>query len=336
MRAADHIVDLGPGRGRARRPDRRGGAARRRSSGSRSRSPASTWRGKRQIAVPAERRKPKGAIEVLGAEQHNLKKIDVEFPLGVFCCVTGVSGSGKSTLVNEILFRAVANRLHRAKLRPGTHRKVTGTTGSTRSSTSTSRRSAARRARTRPPTPACSTTSASSTRARPRARARGYKPGRFSFNVKGGRCEVCARRRADQDRDALPARRLRARASSATASATTARRSTSASRARRSRTCSRCRSRRRSSSSRTSRRSSAACRRCTTSGLDYIRLGQPATQLSGGEAQRVKLASELSKVATGVDALHPRRADHRASTSPTCSACSTCSAGWSTWATRWS
>ena len=170
MRAADHIVDLGPGAGEhggqivARGPAGEGEA------GLAVAHRASTWPASGRSRCRHERRRPKGAIEVLGAEQHNLKKIDVEFPLGVFCCVTGVSGSGKSTLVNEILFRAVANRLHRAKMRPGKHRKVTGTDRtSTRSSTSTSRRSAARRARTPPPTRACSTTSASCTRARRRA-----------------------------------------------------------------------------------------------------------------------------------------------------------------------
>ena len=171
MRAADHLVDLGPGAGEhgghlvAEGP------------------PADVIRskdsltgqylsGKVAIPVPKKRRRPAGYIEIEGAAQHNLKDIDVKVPLGVFCSVTGVSGSGKSTLVNEVLFKAVANRLHRAKQRPGrapADRRAS--TRSTRSSTSTSRRSGARRGRTRPPTSGCSTTSATCTRA-PRRRGR--------------------------------------------------------------------------------------------------------------------------------------------------------------------
>ena len=125
IRSADHIVDLGPGAGEhGGRVVAEGPPARiERISESLT---GQFLRGKRQIPVPTERRTPKRGIQILGAAQHNLKKIDVEFPLGVFCCVTGVSGSGKSTLVNEVLYRSVANRLHRAKLRPGTHRKVVG------------------------------------------------------------------------------------------------------------------------------------------------------------------------------------------------------------------
>jgi excinuclease ABC subunit A len=125
MRAADYLVDLGPGAGEhggrvvAEGPPKQV-----------ERVPESLTgqflRGTRQIPVPSERRRPRKGIKILGAAQHNLKGIDVEFPLGVFCCVTGVSGSGKSTLVNEVLYRAVANRLHRAKLRPGAHRKIEG------------------------------------------------------------------------------------------------------------------------------------------------------------------------------------------------------------------
>src|SRR5207247_5103555 len=82
--------------------------------------------GKQSIPLPAKRRKPGGHLEIRKATQHNLKNIDVRIPLGVFTCVTGVSGSGKSTLVNDVLFKSVANRLHRAKQRPGEHRRITG------------------------------------------------------------------------------------------------------------------------------------------------------------------------------------------------------------------
>ena len=82
--------------------------------------------GARQIEVPARRRKPPAYVEIQGAAQHNLKKVNAQVPLGTFTCVTGVSGSGKSTLVNEVLYKAVANKLHRAKLRPGAHRRIRG------------------------------------------------------------------------------------------------------------------------------------------------------------------------------------------------------------------
>ena len=232
-------------------------------------------------------------------------------PLGVLTCVTGVSGSGKSTLVNEVLYKAVANRLHRARQRPGrAHRGRSGSTRSTRSSRSTSRRSGARRAPTRRRTPGLFDVIRDLFSRTPEARARGYKPGRFCFNVKGGRCEVC---RGDGqikiEMHFLPDVYV---------------------------PCEQCHGKRYNRETLDVRFKGKTIadvldmpveeaveffkhipkihRRLETLndvGLGYIRLGQPATTLSGGEAQRVKLATELSKVATGPHALHPRRADDR-------------------------
>ena len=250
--------------------------------------------------MPAKRRRtPSGYIEIVGATQHNLRDIDVHVPLGVLTCVTGVSGSGKSTLVNDVLFKAVANRLHRARKRPGRpprdprprparqdHRR------------STSRRSAARRARTRRPTPGLFDVIRDLFSKTQEARARGYKPGRFSFNVKGGRCEVC---RGDGqikiEMHFLPDVYV---------------------------PCEQCHGKRYNRETLEIRFKGKSIadvldmpveealeffehipkirRRLETLdavGLGYVRLGQPATTLSGGEAQRVKLATELSKIATG-------------------------------------
>jgi excinuclease ABC subunit A len=297
IRAADHVVDLGPGAGE------HGGEvvaegtpariARRRSS-----LTGQYLAGKRSIPVPGLRRPPRGELVIRRARQHNLKRIDVGVPLGVFCCVTGVSGSGKSTLVNEILYRAVANRLHKARLRPGAHDRIDGIEQIDKI-ISIDQSPIGRTPRSNPATYTGVFDHIRALFAGTReARARGYKPGRFSFNVKGGRCEVC---RGDGqikiEMHFLPDVYV---------------------------PCEQCHGRRYNRETlevRFKGRSIADVlemsveeaveffaqipkvkRRLQTLhdvGLDYIRLGQPATTLSGGEAQRVKLATELSKVATG-------------------------------------
>jgi excinuclease ABC subunit A len=190
MRAADHLVDMGPGAGEhGGRVVAQGPAA------LVERNPSSVTgqflSGAREIAIPERRTEDLGHFSVRGASMHNLKSIDVDFPVGKFVCVTGVSGSGKSTLVNEIVFKALANRLNRARVRPGEHvgcegiecfdkvididQSPIGRTPRSNPATYTDLFSPIRElyAQTQ------------------EARVRGYKPGRFSFNVRGGRCETC-------------------------------------------------------------------------------------------------------------------------------------------------
>ena len=297
MRSADHLVDLGPGAG-----EHGGHVIAEGTPKEVEADPASLTgqylAGQRQIEVPEKRRKPRGELVVRGARQHNLKRIGVQIPLGVFCCVTGVSGSGKSTLINETLYPAVANRLHRAKLRPGAHDRIDGIEQVDKI-INIDQSPIGRTPRSNPATYTNIFDHIRQLYAQTReARARGYKPGRFSFNVKGGRCEVC---RGDGqikiEMHFLPDVYV---------------------------PCEQCHGKRYNRETleiRFKGKSIAdvldmsvadACeffkdipkisRRLDTLrdvGLDYIRLGQPATQLSGGEAQRVKLATELSKVATG-------------------------------------
>ena len=297
MRAADHLVDLGPGAGE------HGGEVIAEGTPAEVQAVAASltgqyMAGKRSIPVPHERRSPRGELVVRGARQHNLKGVDNAFPLGVFCCVTGVSGSGKSTLVNEVLYRAVANRLHRARLRPGAHDGIDGI-DQVDKIISIDQSPIGRTPRSNPATYTGIFDHVRDLFSKTKeARARGYKPGRFSFNVKGGRCEVC---RGDGqikiEMHFLPDVYV---------------------------PCEQCHGRRYNRETlevRFKGRSIADVldmpvaealeffepipklkRRLQTLhdvGLDYIRLGQPATTLSGGEAQRVKLATELSKVATG-------------------------------------
>jgi excinuclease ABC subunit A len=297
MRAADHLVDLGPGAGE------HGGHVVAQGTAADVQLVAESLTGQflsgaRVIDTPSKRRKPSGYVEIVGASQHNLRDIDVRLPLGVLTCVTGVSGSGKSTLVNDVLFKSVANRLHRARQRAGAHRAIRGLEQLDKI-IAVDQSPIGRTPRSNPATytglfdvirDLFSKT--------PEARARGYKPGRFSFNVKGGRCEVC---RGDGqikiEMHFLPDVYV---------------------------PCEQCHGKRYNRETlevRFKGRNIADVldmpveealrffehipkvrRRLETLhavGLGYVRLGQPATTLSGGEAQRVKLATELSKVATG-------------------------------------
>ncbi|HWC09092.1 MAG TPA: excinuclease ABC subunit UvrA, partial [Solirubrobacterales bacterium] len=297
MMAADHLVDLGPGAG-----EHGGHVIAAGTPKEVAKNPASLTgqylSGKRKIEVPEQRREPKGALLVRGAREHNLKDVDVAVPLGVFCCVTGVSGSGKSTLVNETLHHAVANRLHQAKLRPGAHDGIDGLAQIDKI-INIDQSPIGRTPRSNPATytgvfdhirQLFTQTQES--------RARGYKPGRFSFNVKGGRCEVCkGDGQIKIEMHFLPDVYV---------------------------PCEQCHGKRYNRETLEVRFKGKTIsdvlemsveegveffenvpkihRRLRTLhdvGLDYIRLGQPATTLSGGEAQRIKLATELSKVATG-------------------------------------
>jgi excinuclease ABC subunit A len=297
MRAADHLVDLGPGAGEHGGRLVAQGTAREVEAVPESLT-GQFLSGARAIQPPKRRRRPSGYIELLGASEHNLRGIDVRVPLGVLTCVTGVSGSGKSTLVNDVLFKAVANRLHRTHQRPGAHRAIRGLEQLDKV-IAVDQSPIGRTPRSNPATYTGLFDVIRDLFAKTQeARARGYKPGRFSFNVKGGRCEVC---RGDGqikiEMHFLPDVYV---------------------------PCEQCHGKRYNRETLEVRFKGKSIadvldmsveealgffehipkirRRLETLsavGLGYVRLGQPATTLSGGEAQRVKLATELSKIATG-------------------------------------
>jgi excinuclease ABC subunit A len=297
IRAADHIVDMGQGAGEHGGRVVAVGTAEQVMESERSITGA-YLSGRRAIPVPDRRMHDAGWFGVQGASEHNLKDVDVDLPVSKLICVTGVSGSGKSTLVNEVLFKSLANRLNRARVKPGAHRMVQGIDAFDKV-IDIDQSPIGRTPRSNPATytgvfdhiRALYATS-------PDARARGYKPGRFSFNVKGGRCETC---RGDGtikiEMHFLPDVYIN---------------------------CEACHGRRYNRETLEVKFKGKSIadvldmsveealdffakipklrRRLQTLhdvGLDYMRLGQPATTLSGGEAQRVKLATELSKVATG-------------------------------------
>ncbi|MFL5935134.1 MAG: excinuclease ABC subunit UvrA, partial [Gaiellaceae bacterium] len=254
--------------------------------------------GKRSIAVPERRDEDRGTFLVKGAAQHNLKEIDVAFPVGKFICVTGVSGSGKSTLVNEIVFKALANRLNKVRTKPGEHLSCEGIECFDKV-IDIDQSPIGRTPRSNPATYTDIFTPIRELYSlTPEAKVRGYKPGRFSFNVRGGRCETCKGDGTIKiEMHFLPDVYVPCE------------------------TCGGKRYNRETLEVRFKGKSIADVlemsveealrffakipklrRRLQTLhdvGLDYVKLGQPATTLSGGEAQRVKLAKELGKIATG-------------------------------------
>lgn len=297
MLAADHIIDIGPGAG-----DHGGEVIAQGTAQEIMQMPDSITgqylSGKIQIPIPETRRKPNGWLTVKGAEENNLKKIDVKCPLGVFTCVTGVSGSGKSSLVNEILYKYLAKKLNRARTIPGKHKKIDGVEQLDKV-INIDQSPIGRTPRSNPATYTgvfdqirdlfASTVD---------AKAKGYSKGRFSFNVKGGRCEACGGDGIIKiEMHFLPDVYV---------------------------PCEVCQGKRYNRETLDVKYKGKSIfdvldmtveealpffeavpsikRKIETLndvGLSYIKLGQPSTTLSGGEAQRIKLATELSRRSTG-------------------------------------
>ena len=297
MREADFIVDIGPGAGEHGGEVVATGNAEEIMQNENSVTGA-YLSGRIRIPVPEVRRKPTGWLKVLGAQENNLKNIDVKFPLGVRTCVTGVSGSGKSSLVNQILYKRLARDLNRARTIPGRHKGIEGLEQLDK----VINIDQSPIGRTPRSNPATYTGVFDLIRdlfaATPDAKARGYKKGRFSFNVKGGRCEACSGDGIIKiEMHFLPDVYV---------------------------PCEVCKGRRYNRETLEVKykgkniydvldmtveeamhffENVPSIRRKMETlydvGLSYIRLGQPSTTLSGGEAQRIKLATELSKRSTG-------------------------------------
>jgi excinuclease ABC subunit A len=298
MRAADHIIDMGPGAGE------HGGEVV--ATGtlaeimeSRDSITGQYLSGRREIPLPEKRRTGSGKeLVIKGARHNNLKDIDVHIPLGILVCITGVSGSGKSSLISEILYKRLAQLLYRAKDRPGECDEITGLEHIDKV-INIDQSPIGRTPRSNPATYTTTFTAIRDLFAQvPEARMRGYTPGRFSFNVKGGRCEACQGQGYIQiEMQFLP-------------NVTVA--------------CELCKGKRYNREALEIRfkgkniaevldmsveealhffenipRIKTKLQTLNDVGLGYMRIGQPATTLSGGEAQRVKLASELSKRSTG-------------------------------------
>ena len=297
MWAADYIVDVGPGAGE------HGGNIVAKGTAAdiikvKESITGQYLSGAKRIPIPPARRKAQGKLKIIGAQEHNLKNIDVEIPLGVFTCVTGVSGSGKSSLINEILYKTLAHQLNRAYTQPGKHKKITGIQNLDKV-INIDQSPIGRTPRSNPATYTgvfdqirdlfASTVD---------AKAKGYQKGRFSFNVKGGRCEacsgdgilkiemhflpdvyvpceVCGGKRYNREtldihykgKNIYDVLNMTVEEALDFFDAVPSIRTKIAT--------------------------------LNEVGLSYIRLGQPSTQLSGGEAQRIKLATELSRRSTG-------------------------------------
>ncbi|WP_346705949.1 excinuclease ABC subunit UvrA, partial [Merdimonas faecis] len=297
MREADHIVDIGPGAGEHGGEVVAEGTAEEIMANKNSITGA-YLSGRIKIPVPEHRAKPSGWLKVTGARENNLKNIDVKFPLGVMTCVTGVSGSGKSSLVNEILYKRLARDLNRARTIPGKHKDIKGIEKLDK----VINIDQSPIGRTPRSNPATYTGVFDLIRelfaATPDAKARGYQKGRFSFNVKGGRCEACSGDGILKiEMHFLPDVYV---------------------------PCEVCKGKRYNRETLEVKYKGKSIydvlnmtveealhffehvpsirRKMETLydvGLSYIRLGQPSTTLSGGEAQRIKLAAELSKRSTG-------------------------------------
>ena len=297
MREADFIVDIGPGAGEHGGEVVATGTAEEIMQNEASVTGA-YLSGRIKIPVPEVRREPTGWLKVIGAQENNLKNIDVNFPLGVMTCVTGVSGSGKSSLVNQILYKRLARDLNRARTIPGKHKAIEGLDQLDK----VINIDQSPIGRTPRSNPATYTGVFDLIRdlfaATPDAKARGYKKGRFSFNVKGGRCEACSGDGIIKiEMHFLPDVYV---------------------------PCEVCKGKRYNRETLEVKYKGKSIydvldmtveeamhffenvpsirRKMETLydvGLSYIRLGQPSTTLSGGEAQRIKLATELSKRSTG-------------------------------------
>ena len=297
MRSADYIVDIGPGAGSEGGEVVATGTAEEIMQNSRSIT-GQYLSGKLKIEVPKTRRKPNGWITVKGASEHNLKNIDVRFPLGVFTCVTGVSGSGKSSLVNEILYKTLAKKLNRARTIPGRYKSIEGVEQLDKI-IAIDQSPIGRTPRSNPATYTGVFDMIRDLFAgTPDAKARGYSKGRFSFNVRGGRCEACQGDGIVKiEMNFLPDVYV---------------------------PCEVCNGKRFNRETLEVKYKGkniydilemtveealdffknvpSITRKIQTLydvGLGYVKLGQPSTELSGGEAQRIKLATELSRRPTG-------------------------------------